>query len=438
MIEHLSRLQVRQLWRLSMWLHVKLWECWQQHQVFMGDGMAAKVRQLAAVPLEVTTRLPPALARLQEPLAPAGTVRAQRQEHQRRRDAATLLLYGGSTTVASEMQACVREICKQLRELAQEHHTTYQLEIASVRDIFLDLVACTRDFPAWKLTYQKHKGRPPVFSVTTDEITLSDDDGSTVDLGAFEVRFVPGHLEQLGLHGRGKVCAGEFLRAIALTPNKPSRDSDVTHPHVSGGFICFGEGAAQASSLLTAGNFHDLLLVTQSVLNTYSEASPYTALCDWGRPSEDGDDSDADDRPLCADCQDAHTDSTCSACSDPVCGSCRVHCASCSARMCSSERCRRMCPECEIFYCRSCLSARTTLCSSCESVREEAAALAAAEAEEWREQQTQEEEASDDDGATSPDEAGDEAGDELVAGKTAEDDADIRGREFFDGSSYYR
>lgn len=195
--------------------------------------------------------------------------------------------------------------------------------------------------------------------ITTEPIVLED-----VRLGRFEIR--------LNLERVGATTGQRDFELRALEPH-PARSSEaVTHPHVSGGALCAGDGASAIRHALERGRLCDFFQIVHAVLTTYNPDNAFVTLEHWeGRPCDEcGDLVGPDDLcgcdgcsgDFCLDCM-----GSCNACSGNCCPSCLSPCRGCGAAACSG--CLSSCEACgEEGYCAGCLD--DGLCSTCTQEKE--------------------------------------------------------------------
>ena len=102
----------------------------------------------------------------------------------------------------------------------------------------------------------KYDPKDRSLAVTTDPVTLED-----VSLGSFEIRLFPDRI--------GRMYKEIPYRIIALDPNPAGTDSSVTHPHVSGEYLCEGDGYMLIRNALQQGrvcDFFSLVIDRKSVV----------------------------------------------------------------------------------------------------------------------------------------------------------------------------
>ena len=176
-------------------------------------------------------------------------------------------------------------------------------------------------------------------SIVTEPITLDD-----VPLGPFRI--------QLELDKLSELYKDRPYRVIALNPNPPATDEEVTHPHVSGERLCEGDGCVAIRSALEQGRLSDFFTLVRSILNTYNPDSPYVSLDDWSGES-------------CYDCgyvmsrEDTYY---CYYCEHDYCSQCSTYCHQCEETACLG--CSSQCPHCEELVCKNCISK----CTECEEL----------------------------------------------------------------------
>lgn len=198
----------------------------------------------------------------------------------------------------------------------------------------------------------EYRGKERQLVVTTNPITLEE-----VDLGRFEIRLLLDELHQTE--------PPKALRIVALTPNRATGDSRVTHPHVCDEHLCPGEGAVPLQAALAEYRLCDLFMLVRSVLETYNADSAYVPLDNWdgGACSECG---YSDESPSsCSKCEYDFCDdcmSYCRSCDASLCGGCLTGCPGCDTRLC--EECLTSCSKCDTDYCSGCLT--DGLCFECQ------------------------------------------------------------------------
>lgn len=225
------------------------------------------------------------------------------------------------------LQRYVDECATKMRQLAEfDPELTVKL-----RDVYDDFVALQSDFDDfdWNISEK-------TLSIVVGPIELED-----VLLGEFRVVL---HWDQLG--------GSKPYEVLALDPNSPNDQSDVTHPHVHANQLCEGEGRAPIRRALEQGRFHDFFQLVTQILETYNESSAYVTLANWSGK-------------VCPDCGDRTSDSDlsyCERCESDICGDCAMSCSQCHSSVCSE--CRGRCHGCESCTCNGCL----TECADCSQL----------------------------------------------------------------------
>lgn len=219
--------------------------------------------------------------------------------------------------------------------------------IATVADIYRDILALDDEFDRVDIDVKEH-----VLRVTTDRIVLDD-----VRLGRFEIC--------LDWRDLGKPSP---YRVVALDPNPPAIDSDVTHPHVRNEALCEGEGIRPIAAALAEGRLLEFFNLVSQILHNYGRGSAYVELDDWEGESC----SDCGRTVRSADC------SCCQRCGVTLCESCDVYCEHCHESYCSGcmgtcagcqhdacRHCLAECPKCNRTFCKDCRQEESNLCHEC-------------------------------------------------------------------------
>ncbi len=197
-------------------------------------------------------------------------------------------------------------------------------------------------------------------SVVTDPITLED-----VSLGSFQIKLF---VERIS-----RMYKEIPYRVIATDPNPAGADSSITHPHVSGEYLCEGEGHLPIRKALEQGRLCDFFNLVVGILNTYNPDSPYVSLDDWqgyccydcGRTinREDSYFCEQCDNDFCPQCS-----SYCQICDTTICLDCAAECPRCLKPVCAN--CAGHCLECHERVCRDCLD-DPQICTLCQENRKE-------------------------------------------------------------------
>lgn len=199
--------------------------------------------------------------------------------------------------------------------------------------------------------------REGILSVKTKNITLKDDD-EEVFLGSFWMK-----IELVN------PISSLRIEAIDSIPS----ENGYYHPHVSGCYLCIGEGGLLSQDALCQGRLEDYFRIIEAVLQTYNPLSPHEELREWYDPSHE-------DQSLCIACEEWESDESssycdgcqnsycencfgggrCASCGELRCGECSDVCRSCENTLCAN--CNGACQECGGSVCENCLSS----CSVCE------------------------------------------------------------------------
>jgi len=219
--------------------------------------------------------------------------------------------------------------------------------IATVADIYRDLLALDDEFNEARIDVKEH-----VLRVTTDRIVLDD-----VRLGRFEIVL---DWRDLGKHSP--------YRIVALDPNPAANDNEVTHPHVRSEGLCEGEGVRPIAAALAEGRLLDFFSLVSQILHNYGRGSAYVELDDWeGVSCEDcGRTTRPDERYYCNHCGVTlcgSCDVYCEHCHDSYCAGCTGTCAGCQHGACRC--CLVECPKCKRAFCKDCRQEAGNLCHEC-------------------------------------------------------------------------
>ena len=237
------------------------------------------------------------------------------------------------------VESALRDLAYQLQEV-QRTPWADSLLVPSMRDLVQDLGQLEDEFGG-----VKYKPQDKTVSVTTDPITLED-----VALGPFEIIL---HLQTLADAHRGAI-----YDVVALNPNPAGANDAVTHPHVSDGRMCPGDGGAAIQAALRSGRICDFFVMARSVLTHYNPGSPFVRLEDWYGVScyDCGYVMDPDDSRWCCSCENdfcGECASCCICCDETTCNACLEECAACAEQAC--KVCMSECPDCGRRLCRLCL-----------------------------------------------------------------------------------
>jgi hypothetical protein len=175
----------------------------------------------------------------------------------------------------------------------------------------------------------KLHGRQQAVSVTTEGITLEG-----MHLGPFVIKFFWNREPEMGA-----AC----FDIIALEPNSPAGNENITHPHVKDESLCAGKAVNAIRKALEGGRLADAFLLIRSVLRTYNPNSAHVTLDSW----------EASECPDCGQRLAYDDDWTCEECGSSVCVDCITSCKSCDTRRCAS--CIHNCVVCFQPICDKCL-----------------------------------------------------------------------------------
>ena len=236
-------------------------------------------------------------------------------------------------------------------ELNTEAVTT--VWVVNEAELFRDLLVLAEEFP--EAVFDKKEKR---LSVVTKDISLD-----RVQLGAFRIEL---HLDSLS-------SGQPYYEVIAIDPNRPPSNDDVTHPHVQSDHLCEGDAQPAIRLALQQGRLLDFFQLVENVLGTYNPSSAYVTTGEWEGTScgHCGHTADPDDCRECGSCEAFICDSCvrrCSDCEDCFCGNCDEPCNGCLESVCKS--CIQTCVECDEQHCSNCLS-ENERCTSCEEKTKE-------------------------------------------------------------------
>jgi len=196
--------------------------------------------------------------------------------------------------------------------------------------------------------------RTAIICVTTCPITLQD-----VYLGPFEI--------QLEIDNIPDVHRRAPYKIVATDPHPAASNSDITHPHVSGGGLCEGDGQDAIIAALEQGRICDFFQIVRNILMTYNPDSPYVSLDEWYGVScyECGEFCSSDEIRHCNFCDYdfcSYCSSWCRYCDATVCNGCRYVCQICDEIHCAD--CIKECKSCGESVCLGCLKGE--LCPECK------------------------------------------------------------------------
>lgn len=239
-------------------------------------------------------------------------------------------------------QAAARRCREELRECLtlwqQDTRTTVPVEPGgpTVRDICLELQALAAEFG--EVQYEPDRQQ---LSVVTEPIELEG-----VYLGEFRIVL--------------QVSGGEQFPAYEIEPLEPNWASSATvvsHPHVSRGYLCEGEGKQALQQARRSGRLSDFFLIVQRILTTYNPESAYVPLEEWhGTPCEDCGET-IEESELCR----------CRYSDRLLCDGCSGICEECEGMF--AHEYLSACAECDELFCPDCL--KGGICTYCHENQEE-------------------------------------------------------------------
>lgn len=245
------------------------------------------------------------------------------------------------------LRACAERLQEVSRQVSSAERP---FGVASVRDIFGDLIALSDEFEDVSLQLPAQ-----TLSVTTSPIVLED-----IELGPFGIRL---SWVQVGQRHPYAV--------VATAPNPSRTSEETTHPHVRDEVLCEGDGQVPIDKALRAGRLLDFFQIVNRILNSYNPASAYVSLSEWeGVACGDcGDSVDPDDVTECERCGSSLCQtcpSSCGKCDVFCCNECVTNCRGCGEAVC--DRCTAECAGCSRFFCTECLE-DSGLCKACEEIQ---------------------------------------------------------------------
>ena len=236
-----------------------------------------------------------------------------------------------------------------VQELAQER----SIELPTASFLIEELRQIEQEFGGFQ-----YDSRSGLLGVTTEPIDLEG-----VYLGSFEI--------QLELERLPNVPRLSPYVVVATDPHPAASNDAVTHPHVSNGGLCEGDGHAAIRAALQQGRLCDFFTLVKNILTTYNADNAYVSLDEWyGAPCYDcGHVADENDLYGCEFCRNSFCEecsSTCHGCDTTGCLSCLGTCPVCNERTCSD--CLGGCENCAQTCCISCLE--EGLCPECKTEKE--------------------------------------------------------------------
>ena len=230
-----------------------------------------------------------------------------------------------------------------------------ETELPKLSCIFAELSQIEEELGEYKFDLKEK-----TISVITEPISLEG-----ILLGAFEIK--------LSFNAISKLYTESPYRVMALEPNPAGADSCVTHPHVSSGILCEGDGVVSIRKAIEQGRLCDFFTMIVNILQTYNPDSPYVALDEWEGVScyGCGYTVAGEDCYYCEDCEHDYCSSCssyCQICDITVCLGCGFECPDCNQLVC--RECLTICSECEESVCENCVN-EEKLCKQCEETRKE-------------------------------------------------------------------
>lgn len=246
--------------------------------------------------------------------------------------------------LAYPLKGCAERLQEAARKVSSGKRPS---NLASVRDVFGDLVALSDEFEGLSLDLP---GR--TLSVTTPPIVLEG-----IGMGPFEIRL-----------SWDRIAERHAYAVVATEPNPARTSDDTTHPHVRSEALCEGDGQMPIERALRAGRLLDFFQIVKGILNTYNPGSAYVSLSDWDgiACSDCGETIDPDDVSECDRCAGSMCQIcsiSCPRCDARCCNECTVTCRACRQTVCSA--CTEACAGCSHLFCEECRQ-ESGLCQACE------------------------------------------------------------------------
>jgi hypothetical protein len=255
----------------------------------------------------------------------------------------------------------VNEDCRRQLVRIREHADA---ELSAERDIStfeVNEIELFRDLHVLSHEFSKVEFDPKAkrLSAVTKDITLDD-----CRLGAFKIVL---HLDSVSTSKR------TYYEVIAIEPNRPSSNDDVTHPHIQDDRLCEGDAQPAIGLALRQGRLLDFFQIVEQVLGSYNPSSAYVTIREWDGSTCNhcGYSADPDESRECGGCEAFICDSCvyrCSDCDDTFCGNCEHACGGCLESICKS--CVSTCSECDGPFCSDCLT-ENERCNDCEKKAKE-------------------------------------------------------------------
>jgi hypothetical protein len=208
------------------------------------------------------------------------------------------------------------------------------------RTVFTGLIALNEQFdPAYE-------PRTRQITITTDAITLIDDNGLAHALGRFNVVL--------------SVQAHTITYAIdALEPHYAARFGQACpHPHVQDRHLCAGQSAINVENLANAFDILNLVDMIFATLHSYQSDSAYATLEMWNSIGKCLICGSWANTSYCETCEAVTCREhlmECPGCHEHYCGHCAKHCHHCG---------KSICPQCS-YHATDCPACHRRVCNDC-------------------------------------------------------------------------
>jgi hypothetical protein len=209
----------------------------------------------------------------------------------------------------------------------------------ALTDIVRELQQIGDEFDDWSYDEKAKK-----LTVVSDNITMKG-----VELGAFDIVLNLGSLSVSSI--------SRSYTVEAQSPNCPSGNNRISHPHINVDVLCAGEATAPIRRALLEGRVCDFFLLVKGVIENYNPSSAYVMLEHWNGE-------------LCHECSDRTNVNDlcfCDRCHHDVCPDCSSSCEACDATRCNG--CLSTCVRCDLYVCgacrEKCTECRQTCCNEC-------------------------------------------------------------------------
>ena len=259
--------------------------------------------------------------------------------------------HAAELVILNSLPESAKTLIRELEMLIANTEKSRTLPLPSLGDLTAELIQIDEEFDEWGYEWKER-----CLWVQTDPIELEG-----IHLGVFRILLDIRNLTRARLNS---------YTIEAMNPNCAAGNSTVTHPHVSDGRLCTGDGGPSIHNALRDGRLGDFFMLIRSVLNTYNSHSPYVRLDEWeGIPCHEcGYTINAENITSCPSCENDFCNdclSYCRSCDENSCCGCLNACTACGDSICSN--CMGECSECGDAVCDRCL--REGLCPSCRSAQ---------------------------------------------------------------------